>query len=288
MYNKAIVSFLAFLFFLPAFSQKITRVTGTYKMKIESHMSEMQARQFALKQAQIEAMKDAFGTRIGMMNQTRMETTNGKTNTSFSSVANSLVKGIWLKDLKEPEIRIINQGDERWIVVDVEGRARNLDKAGVQFEAKPLKCAENLACAGQEFREGEQIYLYFRSPEDGYLSVYIDDQTNCQMLLPYQSMNSRTLKVERDKEYILFSSNPKFNYTGNIGDVDEYIMNTNFDYEVDLLYVVFSTEDYSRTTLDSKAGYPKYTSSSNFREWLGEVMSYENMYLEVIDISISK
>jgi hypothetical protein len=272
-----------------SYGQKIRRVEGEFKMKVESSMSMNDARRMAVQQAQLEALKSEFGTRIGMMNQTRMETSNGDTNTSFSSIANSLVKGLWLKDLQEPEFEVFFQGEDQWLNVKVVGRARSLEKSGISFEVKPLKC-DNVNCASQEFNHGEDLLLYFRSPESGYLTVFIDDKSTAFQVLPYKTMDVSNVKIEADKEYFFFKADDRYNYYDQeLTQIDEYNLVTDYDYEVDLIYVLFSKEPFSKPILDDYGPeYPKMTESKKFNDWLADIMSYENMYMEVIDVSIAK
>jgi hypothetical protein len=287
---KHLFTFAIIFFFVSvSFGQKIRRVEGEFKMKVESNMSMNDARRMAVQQAQLEALKAEFGTRIGMMNQTRMESSNGNTNTSFSSIANSLVKGLWLKDIQEPEFKTINDGEDQWISVKVVGRARSLDKAGISFEVKPLKC-DNINCESQEFNHGEELLLYFRSPESGYLTVFIDDKSTAFQVLPYKSMDVSNVKIEADKEYYFFKADNKYNYySQELTQIDEYNLVTDYDYEVDLIYVLFSKEPFSKPILDDYGPeYPKMTESKKFNDWLADIMSYESMYMEVIDVSVAK
>lgn len=270
-------------------AQKIQRVTGEYKMKIESNVSENQAIREVTQMAKINALENEFGTRVGMMNQTLLENAGGKTNTSFRSISNSLVKGIWLKDLSEPKVEFFIDGTDRWVSVSVEGRARSLDNSAISFQIKPLKC-ENINCYSQEFSQNESLILYFRSPESGYLSVYLDDKTTSYLVLPYKGMSGGSVPVEADKEYFFFKSAEKYNYfKQDLAKIDEYYLYTPYDYEVDLLYVLFSKEPFSKPIMDDNGpDVPKSTSSAKFNSWLTEIMSYENMYMEIIDISIKK
>lgn len=283
------LSILCLLVTCFCFAQKIRRVEGEFKMKVESTMSMNEAKRMAVQQAQVEALAAEFGTRVGMMNQTRMESTNGSTNTSFSSIANSLVKGLWLKDLSPPKFDVFFEGEEQWINVKVVGRARSLEKAGISFEVKPVKC-DNVNCESQEFMNREELILYFRSPESGYLTVFIDDKTTAFQVLPYKSMDVSNVPIESDKEYFFFKADDRYNYfEQELTGIDELQLYTEYDYEVDLIYVFFSKEPFSKPILDDYGPeYPKMTESKKFNDWMAEVMSFENMYMEVIDVSIAK
>ncbi|MFY0688421.1 MAG: hypothetical protein JXQ90_14700 [Cyclobacteriaceae bacterium] len=293
-----VLIFVLGLFVTSNAQTKTQRVSGEHRMRIESYMSVDRATDQALEQARINALADAFGTKVSQSTMTRIETSNTNTNTRFSTLANSMVNGIWLEDLQEPKVEIINEGSDRWLEVSVVGRARYNEKVAVDFEVMSLKCREK-GCATQDFKEGETVFLYFNSPVDGYLSVYIDDETNCQMLLPYQNERTNSMKIEADTEYILFSN--QHPYSSQISDIDQYQLFTNFESEMNLLYVIFSTEDYYKPRLeDNNAEYkaqndsrlsdfPKYTDSRSFRKWLNKNLGQnDEMFLEVIDITISK
>ncbi len=290
---------------LIGYSQKTERVSGSYSMVIESYMSDDQAEAIALEQARLQAMADNFGTKISQSTRTRMETANGMTDTRFSSIANSFVNGIWIEDSREPVYTKQDRGDERWITCEIVGQARRVVKAAPEFIAKPIKCLD-INCATQEFKDGERIFFYFKSPVDGFLSIYFDlpNENISQMLLPYPSMKGNTLKIEADKEYFLFRIDPKYNYT-DLSVVEEYYLYTNDPVqETDLIYVIFSTEDYFKPSMDIDqkefvtetgtdasefTGFPKSGESKKFRKWLNKNVSInENMFLEVIDITISK
>ena len=57
-----------------------------------------------------------------------------------------------------------------------------MPKANLEYVI--LNCPET-ACRTSNFFDGEQFYLYFKSPVDGYLSVYIDEGDITYRLLPY-------------------------------------------------------------------------------------------------------
>ncbi|MFT5570843.1 MAG: hypothetical protein ACI9RP_002902, partial [Cyclobacteriaceae bacterium] len=94
-----------------------------------------------------------------------------------------------------------------------------------------------------------------------------------------------------DKEYILFKAEDQYNYFDlfQVQQIDELELYTPYSYEVDLVYILFSKEPFSKPILtDNGPESPKTTSSKKFNDWLADIMSYENMYMEVIDVSISK
>ncbi len=73
----------------------------------------------------------------------------------------------------------------------------------VQFDALPLACLK-LNCKTISFQNNDALYFYFRSPQSGFLSIFIDDNQFSQRLLPYHNMEAKYengVTVEADKEY---------------------------------------------------------------------------------------
>lgn len=59
------------------------------------------------------------------------------------------------------------------VEVYVNGKAREKNGAGVEFDAKVLRNGTDLKFESLDFQNGDDLYLYFKSPVDGYLVVYL-------------------------------------------------------------------------------------------------------------------
>lgn len=106
----------------------------------------------------------------------------------------------------------------------------------------------NVASKSNTFNSGNSLYLYFKSPVDGYLSIYLDDSKNIYKILPYKDMESKScVKVIADKEYIFFSKSKEHNYFGN--RVDELELFTPLRNELDKLHILFSEKQYLKPRL---------------------------------------
>jgi hypothetical protein len=119
------------------------------------------------------------------------------------------------------------------------------------------------------------LYLFFQSPVDGYLSVYVDEGDITYRILPYVTMIDEYrggVFVEGDKEYLFFSKkdNP---YKSSI--VDEIEMYTNKKIEYNQVYIVFAEEKFVKPVLDQNPEVdgrilPKSLNSKEFQFWLSE------------------
>jgi len=158
----------------------------------------------------------------------------------------------------------------KWITCNIKGKIkRATPKANIEFAT--LSCPK-LNCRSTTFTSGEQLYLHFKSPLDGYLSVYLDDGNTVNRLLPYTSaQNSSSVNVKADKDYFFFvkgESNPE------LGKSDEVELYTLRSHEYNTLYIIFSEVNYYKPILSQEKaaenGYilPKSLSKNKFEEWL--------------------
>lgn len=268
-----------------SYSQKTVVEKGEYLMRIESSMSENDAIEQAIKMAQINAIENAFGKVVVQGNSSFIQNSTGKiteTNSVFSFMADSYVNGEWIETLDQ-ESEIINEKDgSRWVKVIVKGKIRELKNVNYNCEVYTLTCPR-LSCKTTDFNEGQGLYLYFRSPQNGYLSVYLDDpyEKVTSRLLPYsRNLTGKTVNfhVNADSVYYLFSR--EFDYLNDKANIDELELSANNMADQYKIYVLFSTEDFDKPLLDDQtqrllsnnkveSGYsmPPSLPSEKFQNW---------------------
>ena len=202
MSNKAIkitlFSFICF-FLLPfiIFAQvSSTIVSGESSFRIEAYMSQNEAEEKAIELAKIDALISVFGQYLEQ--ESNLDLKNGKV--VFRSYGQTKVKGEWIRNIGEPDFtfnqRDVNGKPERWITCKLKGEARKaMPKADV--EVNILGCPEN-NCITDKFKNEQNLFLYVKSPINGFLSVFLDDGINVYRLLPYRSMEGqKSVKIRR-------------------------------------------------------------------------------------------
>ena len=98
---------------------------------------------------------------------------DGKSGISTHAINEGMVRGVWLGNTSEPEISDLIQKDgKQWLEVSIKGRARKLTNAGVEFEAEAIRYKPDRELKTEEFKNGDDFFLYFKSPADGYLNVF--------------------------------------------------------------------------------------------------------------------
>ena len=304
MRNKPVSIIIALIFIgsTSAVSQKVIKTSGEAQIKIENNQSYNDAKNMVRELAKINAIENVFGTYIEQ--ETNIDVEDG--NTTFKIIGNTKVKGEWLETTKEEygenlkELKNPNGSGiitERWITCKIQGRVREILRPKPAFEAVTLNCPQSV-CRTTSYLNGEQFYISFKAPSDGYLSVYIIESENIFRLLPYAEMDDNYLDavpIKADKEYIYFSQAEKHDYFSDFSvmRVDELIMTSKLDREYSQLYVIFSTEPFSKPLLKDgeviqNAILPKSLTQNQFEKWFSDnriynaAFSYEIINLEVI------
>jgi hypothetical protein len=243
---------------------------------MENNMTTEEVYALAEQQAKINAIENEFGTYVEQ--QTDMTLSEGRT--SYNIIGTTKVKGDWIKTSSinfSEDLRLekgtFGKQNVKYIRCTIKGKVRkSLPRANIDFEI--LNCPDK-ACRTTDFVDGEQLYLYFQSPVDGYLSVYVDEGDITYRLLPYVLMDDdfqSGVFVQSDTEYLFFSE--KFNaFKSSV--VDEIIMFTTKNVEYNSIYVVFAEEKFVKPILANKEEVegrilPKSLSSEEFQKWLSE------------------
>lgn len=274
---------------------KVKTVEAAYLYEIPANLSYAQACRIALVKAQNAAIESEFGTTIGTVNVVGMTNIDGQSSTSFHSMTSDQVRGVWLGDVSEPQYERLLDNGRDLLKVTVKGKIRELVAAGVEFAAEPLRRHPDKRDAADTFKNGDDLYLYFKSPVDGYLTVFLFDIQNSQVfsLLPYQSSGKGSFSISHDKEYYLFSEAKASPEDGAVDELTLTCSDGNTE-EYNDLYVIFSPNNYAK--ISSKVGQQKLTddliipSSLSFKEfntWLTKYQQKdEQMQVKRIPIRI--
>lgn len=293
---------------------KITE--GTAEAELTKDKSRLQVEKIAEEYATVNALEKAFGRIVVQGNSTYIHNLNSgektETNTIFNMIANTSVKGevmeIISKKFTDVEgVKIVGNAKQKitYVKCDIKIKARELTEPKINIEAYPLSCT-NPGCSKTTFKENDDLFFYFKSPEPGYLSIFLDDANLAQCLLPYRHMPpdySNNFPIEANKEYILFSDSPDFNYFNNYPNIaDTYQLFAEKQIDLCRFIVIFTkvplnkpkmeTDNNSLSNEEIEDGYsmPNSLKSEDFQKWKNKTWAYlkENMQVTYIDISIHK
>ena len=273
---------------LVAVAQKTERVTATYTYYAPEHVSIEEARRVALQRAQLQAIADAFGTIVTQTNATTVRNENGKSDVSLLSLGASEVKGEWLRTDGEPEYEIAYEDGMLAVTVRVKGVIREIVNAAVDFQARVLCNGTEDRFEQDRFRNGDDLYLSFQSPVDGYLTVYLlDAEGTAYCLLPYRGDTGGRVAVKGNRRYVFFSVDDV--PAGEQGMVDEYVMTCGNGKELNQIYVIFSPQLFTKAVDYAGEGVqPRELPYEEFQQWLFNCRKQDReMRVEVKHIVIS-
>lgn len=262
------ITFILFLFALPLLAQRTEKVRAEYTYHAPENISLEEAKRIALDRAKVQAIADEFGTIVSQSNTTLVKNSNGKSSTDFFSLGGSEVKGEWIETIGQPEYEISYEQGMLVVKAIVIGRIREIVSAQIDIKAEVLCNGTDLKFARTDFKSGDDLYLYFQSPVDGYLAVYLLDEVTQMVycLLPYKSSSEAVTPIEHDKPYIFFSAE----YAGDKAHlVDEYTMTCNNSVERNTIYVVFSPNEFAKANSNNVDELlPQELSFEDFQKWL--------------------
>ncbi|MCH5216177.1 MAG: hypothetical protein J1F10_04490 [Muribaculaceae bacterium] len=243
----------------------------------------------AIQEARLKAIAKEFNSAIFSSSQTSIRGENGIGTENFSNYTVNDVSGEWIETISEEVEPFINNSGLHGFRVKLKGKVREIITNHIDVVWEVLVNGTNPQA--NRIREGtlivnDYMYLYFMSPVDGYIAVYLEDNNDAkttQCLVPYRGMNEGAMKIEANKPYIFFSredAEPEIKQK-----VSRIKVSTTRDVDYNQLHIVFSPNQFSKVTdYDSSepnavtydrngnsiALRPRQTDSKSFHTWLAK------------------
>lgn len=287
MIRKSILVLLVTFLTINVVAQKPIKVKATYTYHANKNETCADAERIALQRAKIKAIEETFG--VNVSESAAAISSALFDDNYFSSYTSSSIKGEWIETIGEPIFEYMFDDRTPVITCTVEGLVKEIVGIRTDYEVKVLKNSPNERFASNDFKNGDEMYVYFKSPIAGYLNIFLlchdDDTALC--LLPYRESQQGIFKVEADKEYFLFS---KDKATIDSEIVDEYTLTSERPMEFNDVVVIFSPDEYNKVSLKVKEDLTaiKETSIDKFNKWIAKLQTTNNnITLRTIPINIS-
>lgn len=283
---------LIFTTLSPISAQTTKRDSGTFTFNFPSTMSPDEAEQEAVTRAEIKLIEQNFGTDLQMDTFTRIENSSKQSSIDMLQLAQSHIRGEWVETISKKVTRSWDDQKGMWAVtVAITGvmRQQKNSQSAPEFVAKTLN-GPDVHAATEIFKDGDQLYLYFKSPVDGYLAVYIWDMVGDTLrLVPYSCLSEQ--KINARQEYIFFSIDYKHNSEHlNLNNIPEIVLSCTEDVEYETVYVIFSPHHFT-TPMDKlipEIGIPTIDHNT-FTKWYNKSKREDDgFYVKPIQISINK
>lgn len=249
----------------------IKKVSGNYTYYGDKNDSPAMAKRKALEGARLDAISQEFGTIVTQdVLQADRVGSNGE-DTKFFSLSSTEVKGEWIADNGDP-VYVVSLGNDDCLIVNcrINGTAKAITNESVEFEAIALRNGSSKGNATTEYHSGDDLFVYFTSPVDGYVSIFLmGENGDVNRMLPYQQASSNDVKIKKNYEYTFFDPQKT---DASFGDVDEFAIGTNGEIEFNKLYVLFSPAPFSMPVMhaaNDKNPLP-YLTEEEFNKWLSK------------------
>lgn len=289
MVKKYLCCFICIVFSICCFSQKIKTVDGEYTYVVPENVNLDKAKYIALERLKIQLIEEEFGATVLQSNSTLVKNNNGKSDVDFVSIGGSEVNGEWIETIGTPRYDIYYEKDMLVVSVKAKGRIREIISTAVDVKSLVLRNGIEDRFESDTFKSGDDLYISFQSPTNGYLVVYlVDTEQRAFCLLPYQNMKEGFFNVEANKRYVLFSTQTAASELKPY--VDEYTMTCTHDQEINQLYVIFSTSPFVKAIDDKlEKELPRELSNEDFQKWLAKYRTRDtNMVVKKTTITIRK
>ncbi|MDE6770414.1 MAG: hypothetical protein K2J78_11890 [Muribaculaceae bacterium] len=205
---------------------------------------------------------------------------NGE-NVDFWSSASSMVKGEWVSTIGEPTFEAFIEDGGFVIRCDIKGYTREIKGPKAELDVKFLRNGTTDAHESSTFKSGDNCYLAFTTPVKGAIAVYLEDENKTMScLLPYYAQSQTCTPVSPGERHLYFTSNE--------GDQEQYKLFTDKEIERNMVYVVFSQNEFIKP-IDKSNGKElslKTLSSEDFHNWLKKSRALDTTF-QVVTIPIT-
>ncbi len=250
----------------------IYTVEGSSVYNFPENETLVEAKVKAAQIAKLEAMARKFGTSVASVKILYQDIINGKSESEFTSLSRTEVKGEWIETIGEPIYALSCVDNKIKIKVTIKGKVRKIINENIDISARILRNGTNDSAEDTHFNSGDILYVSFVSPMDGYVSVFYEDKDkNVYCLLPNIDIEKEPIKVKADKRYVFFSSDEyQFNIT--CGDKIEH----------NRIYILYSPNRFTLPIInDEQISDFKFISYMEFQNWLVDRRVDDRMMKEI-------
>lgn len=263
---RILILLSSLLLWMPSYSQNVKKVSATYTYYAPETVSIEEAKRTALERAKIQAIADEFGTVVSQSTSTIVSNKNGESDTKFFSIGGSDVKGEWIETIGEPQYEI--QVENHLIIVKctVKGKIRDILQPEIELEAKVLKngLADNFE--SHNFKDGDNLYVHFKSSSAGSIFIYLIQNELVYRLLPYKRNSNAAYPIEAGTDYIFFS---KVSGQDNETNIDEYVLYADDVIDSVSLLILYSPNSIGESAFSGcMYDEPLFIDFSTFNNWL--------------------
>lgn len=253
-YHSIIICIFLFLLTSASASDELVRCKGEYKYAFSLSTSITEAKERSKQMAVMEALGEKFGLEITMQAFLEMGTNQPE---RFSQYAQTLVRGQWVSNRKEPSVQCHEQDNLLWVTVQLDFNGRPKKKNAIEFDYKLLRngTEDRFDSKGTFYGSryenmADRFYLSFKSPKEGYIAVFWEEPGKVMRLLPNRGEDNEATHVLQGHKHLFFNTN------GN----EFYI--TCKEEETNMVHIIFCPENFIERDV------PEEMTNGEYKRWL--------------------
>lgn len=255
---------------------KVVHGEYVYYLSGDENMTIKQITDYVLTQAKLDAMAKTFGIQIDGEVIMVTEDNGGEFKSKYSEYTNEMMRGLWMRDTRKPELTMgLGSNDGKiFFKYEVWGIAREVKTSDIDLKWDIYVGTPNANFRGTTFNSGQRLFVQFKSPVDGYVLVYLLDNSAKEAFccLPYRQDRDGVFDVKGKREYIFFDHDgtPEL-YPYNLK------MQAQGGVEENTVYLLFSPNRLTKMSLEEGGtGRPDFTTEENFNKWLTKVRTQDD------------
>lgn len=270
-------------------------IEGEFTYRVPAYVSVDEAYGLVIERAQIDAMAHEFGT-VKARSSKDNDIDEIPSVVDPDALHGTDVRGRKMNDIDAPKVKSAGKyaktGD-RLYKVKLNFRARELTRMPVEMDIKVLRNSTDEMSESTDFRHGDKMYLSFQSQSDGWLLVYLMDNSGGVFnLVPHWESSDRIKSIKGREQYILLSANHASKEERSVPRGVELTCADKQLEEDDCLFFIFSPKKFDK--LITKASDGKSASAvsdlsyAEFRDWIEQLRTYDDelhVYQQMIKIS---
>lgn len=258
-------------------AQPVLTRTGSYVYVVPPDQTLETAKKIALERAKLQVIEDEYGTVVGMSSISRTSDINGNSSSSFLAIGGTEVKGEWIKTVGTPSFEMAFQGESMVIKVTVTGQIREIVSSTIDIDVKILRNGTSDKDESVVLKDGDDFFVYFKSPVKGYVAVYQYDSDGVFRLLPYSDSELSSIPVKAGKEYVFFNGNSndgvslRQDISTGSKEGSYYTITCSSVEDLCRYYIVFSPNGFSVANDETNTGNVSQLDFDSFQRWLARV-----------------
>ncbi len=245
---------------------------GTYFLEGKDNLDF--ARSMAIELAKANAIESTFGSLVSSSTHSSLSWTGGEERNSFSSMTRTLQLGVWVKDLKEPEVTtFIGKDGSIGFTAKVSGLARRVTSRPVETQGQVIATMgrnDEEGMPAESLRQGAEFFFRFRAAADGYLAIYlIDENGKVFQAAPIQGVDNRLLEVKNSQTLTIRDKGVKN---------EAYIDDPTLKEVHNQVIFIFSPTLYSLPLCDLSSDGSSLLDYDRFHAWLQEMAAIDDNF----------